>query len=170
MPKLIPFCGRRPIVASSAFVAETAVLIGDVEIGEQASIWFGAVLRGDMGKIVVGAASNVQDNVVIHSEPDHATLIEPCVTIGHMAIIHGCTLGTGCLIGMGAIVLSGARIGAGSMIAAGSVVLERFVVPDGMLAAGNPARVKKRLDGRAERWLDGAAESYVDLARRYRSE
>ena len=167
MPMLIAINGRSPTVAKSAFVAENAVLIGDVEIDEDASIWFGAVLRGDFGPIRVGARSNIQDNVVVHSEGELAAIVEPNVTVGHSAIIHACTIGPGCVIGMGAILLSGSRIGAGSMIAAGSVVLERFEVPAGVLAAGNPAEVKKTLDGRAAQWLEGGADSYVALKQRY---
>lgn len=169
MAIIIPINGRRPVIAKSAFVAENAVLIGDVEVGEDASIWFGATLRGDFGPIRIGAKSNIQDHVIVHSEGDYSTLVDESVTVGHGAILHGCTIGTGALIGMGAILLSGARIGSGSMIAAGSVVLERFEVPSGVLAAGNPATIKKQLEGRASQWLDGAAESYVDLKGRYLS-
>lgn len=167
MPTFITINGRRPVVARSAFVAETAVLIGDVEVGEDASVWYGAVLRGDFGAIRIGEKSNIQDNVIVHSEGELAAIVEPSVTVGHGAIIHACTIGAGCVIGMGAILLSGSRIGAGSMIAAGSVVLERFEVPSGVLAAGNPATVKKKLDGRAAQWLQGGADSYVALKRHY---
>ncbi|MCW5693300.1 MAG: gamma carbonic anhydrase family protein [Pseudolabrys sp.] len=167
MPTLIAINGRSPVVAKSAFIAENAVLIGDVEVGEDVSIWFGAVLRGDFGAIRIGARSNIQDNVVVHSEGELAAIVEPNVTVGHAAIVHACTIGSGCVIGMGAMLLSGSRIGTGSMIAAGSVVLEGFEVPDGVLAAGNPATVKKKLDGRAAQWLEGGADSYVALKRHY---
>jgi carbonic anhydrase/acetyltransferase-like protein (isoleucine patch superfamily) len=118
--------------------------------------------------VQIGEASNIQDNVVIHSEGDFPTLIESRVRVGHGAILHACTIETGCVIGMGSIVLSGASIGAGSMVAAGSVVLERFKVPSGVLAAGNSASVKKTLDGRVAKWLDRGAESYVELQRWYK--
>jgi carbonic anhydrase/acetyltransferase-like protein (isoleucine patch superfamily) len=103
VPTILPFKGRSPVIAKSAFVAETTVLIGDVEVGEHASIWFGAVLRADYGPIRIGEASNIQDNVVIHSEGDFPTLIQPRVTVGHGAIVHACTIGAGSVIGMGAI-------------------------------------------------------------------
>ena len=159
MATLIEFRGRRPRVAEGAFLAHNATLIGDVEIAPGASVWFGAVLRGDYGPIRIGEASNIQDNVVVHSEGDFGTYVEPRVTVGHAAILHGCRIATGCVVGMGAILLSGSRIGANTMIAAGSVVLEGFEAPSGILLAGNPAVIKKPLDGRAAEWLRRGAES-----------
>jgi carbonic anhydrase/acetyltransferase-like protein (isoleucine patch superfamily) len=169
VPVLIEIGGKRPRVADGAFLAHDVTLIGDVEIAAGASIWFGAVLRGDYGPIRIGEESNVQDNVVIHSEGDYGTIVAPCVTVGHAAILHACHIETGCVIGMGAILLSGSRVGAHAMIAAGSVVLENFSVPGGMLAAGNPATVKKQLDGRAAEWLRRGAQSYSALRHQYES-
>ena len=117
MAVLIEFEGLSPKVAESAIIAPTAVLLGDVEIGEGASIWFGAVLRGDMGPIRVGAESNVQDNVVVHAETETGTVLEERVTVGHGAILHDCWIGRSSLIGMGAVVLDGARVGPESIIA-----------------------------------------------------
>lgn len=165
---LIEFEGYSPRVAASAFVAPTAVLIGNVEIGESASIWFNAVLRADCGAICIGRNSNVQDNVVMHAEnPDTGLTLEEDVSVGHGAIVHGTLIERGALIGMGAILLTGSVIGAGSLIAAGSVVREYCKIPPNCLAAGNPAVVKKILDGNAAFWADHAAEDYLKLMQRY---
>jgi carbonic anhydrase/acetyltransferase-like protein (isoleucine patch superfamily) len=169
MSTLLEFKGCLPKVAEGVFLAHNATLIGDVEIAIGASIWFGAVLRADYGPIRIGEGTNIQDNVVVHSEGDYGTFVEPRVTVGHAAILHGCRIETGCVIGMGAVLLSGSRIGAHTMIAAGSVVLENFEAPSGVLVAGNPATIKKRLDGRAAEWLRRGAESYSELVRNYRT-
>lgn len=169
MAVLIEFEGRRPVVAESAFVAETAVLLGDVEVGEGTSIWFGAVLRGDMGPIRIGADCNIQDNVVIHAETGDGTVIEDRVTVGHGAILHDCRIGRGTVIGMGAIVLDGARVGRKAVVGAGSVVRERFEVRELMLAVGTPAAHKKRLEGNAAEWVERGAQDYIDLLDRYRT-
>ena len=139
MAMLVEFEGISPTVAESAFLAPTAVLVGDVHVGEGASIWFGAVLRGDLGPIRIGADANVQDNVVIHAETESGTMLEDRVTIGHGAILHDCWIGAASLIGMSAVVLDGARVGPEAIVAAGSVVREGFEVPARMLAAGAPA-------------------------------
>ncbi|MBI3763881.1 MAG: gamma carbonic anhydrase family protein [Chloroflexi bacterium] len=164
---IIEHRGKTPIVAPSAFIAPTAVLIGDVEIGEEASVWFGAVLRGDHGRIVVGRGSNVQDNVTIHAPEDGSTIIEEDVTIGHGAVLEGCLARRGALIGMNAVVLQCATLGEGCMVAAGSVVGEGMVVPPRTLVAGAPARVKKEVADSSMRWVDGAAAIYRDYAREY---
>lgn len=167
MATLIGFKGKVPQVAESSFLAANAVLIGDVDVGAGASIWFGAVLRGDYGPIRIGPSSNIQDNVVVHSETASGTIVDARVTVGHAAILHGCWIGSGCVIGMGAVLLTGSRIGPRSMIGAGSVVLEDFEMPAGMLAAGNPAIVKKALDGRAAEWMRRGADSYSELMQEY---
>jgi carbonic anhydrase/acetyltransferase-like protein (isoleucine patch superfamily) len=167
MATLIEFKGKVPRIAETSFVASNAVLIGDVEVAAGASIWFGAVLRGDYGPIRIGPNSNIQDNVVVHSETDSGTIVEARVTVGHAAILHACWIGDGCVIGMGAVLLTGSRIGPLSMIGAGSVVLEDFEVPAGMLAAGNPATVKKALNGRAAEWMRRGADSYSELVQDY---
>src|SRR5918912_765347 len=132
-----------PRVADDAYVAPTAVLIGNVVIEPGASVWFGAVLRGDNSEIRVGAGSCVQDNCVIHCAEDLPTLIGENVTVGHMAMLEGCVIEDGALIGMGAIVLQRARVGARALVAAGAVVGEGVEIPPGVLAAGIPATVKK---------------------------
>jgi len=165
---IIPFHGRTPQVAANAFIAPTAVLIGQVEIGEGASIWYGAVLRGDHGRIVIGRGSNVQDNATLHAPEDGATIIQDDVTIGHGAVLEGCLVESGALIGMNAVVLQGATVGQASMIAAGSVVTENMTVPPRTLAAGVPAKIKKDLGGRSAEWVGMAAGKYRELAGQHR--
>jgi carbonic anhydrase/acetyltransferase-like protein (isoleucine patch superfamily) len=167
MATLIELDGVSPRIAEDAYVAPTAVLIGDVVIEPGASIWFGAVLRGDNSEIRVGAGSCVQDNCVIHCAKDLPTIIGSNVTIGHMAMLEGCEIGDGALIGMGAIVLQRARIGVRSLIAAGAVVGEGVEIPAGVLAAGIPAVVKKELAGASQRWVETAAIEYQSQRLRY---
>ena len=160
MATVIPYEGKTPQVAEDAYVAPTAVLIGDVTIAAGASVWFGAVLRGDNSRIVIGRGSNVQDNCVIHCADGLPTIVGENVTIGHMAMLEGCTIGDGALVGMGAIVLQRASVGAASLIAAGSVVGEGAEIPGGVLAAGTPAKVKKELAGSSQHWVETAAREY----------
>lgn len=167
MAVIVEFEGRRPRIAESAFVAPTAVLLGDVEVGENASIWFGAVLRADFAPIRIGPGCNVQDNVVIHAETEQGTVLEDRVTVGHGAILHDCWIGKGALIGMGAILLDRSRVGSRSLVGAGSVLKEGFVVPDGTLAIGNPAVNKKALEGKATEWVARGADDYLQLIKRY---
>ena len=162
--------GKTPKIAQGAFIAPTAVLIGDVEVGEEASIWFGAVLRGDHGRIVVGRGSNVQDNVTLHAPEDGETIIEEDVTIGHGAVLEGCRVRRGALVGMNAVILHNATVGEQAMIAAGSVVMEGMDVPPRTLAAGVPAKIKKALDGSSLRWVEGSAAVYRELGRDYLAE
>jgi carbonic anhydrase/acetyltransferase-like protein (isoleucine patch superfamily) len=169
---IVSFDGYTPRVAEDAFIAPTAVLIGNVTVESGASIWYGAVLRADNGDraIVIGERSNVQDNAVIHVDLERGTSVGKDVTIGHGAILEACTLGDGAVIGMNAVVLQGASVGRRAMIAAGSTVLAGAVIPDEVLAAGTPAVAKKRIEGAALRWVEGSAAHYVELARRYREE
>jgi carbonic anhydrase/acetyltransferase-like protein (isoleucine patch superfamily) len=160
--------GRRPRVHPDAFVAPTAVLVGDVEVGPGASIWFGVVLRGDESTIVIGAGSNVQDNSVIHCAADLPTVIGENVTVGHQALLEGCVVEDGAVVGMGSIMLQRTRLGAGAMLAAGSVLTEGREVPPGHLAAGVPAEVKKPLSGSSAHWLTRTAQHYQENGRRYR--
>ena len=125
----------------TAWVAPGATVVGDVTLGERSSVWFGSVLRGDTAPISVGADSNIQDLSVVHEDADAPAVVGDRVTVGHRAIIHGCTIGDDCLIGMGSIVLSHAVIGAGSLVGAGSLIKEGQVIPPGSLAVGSPARV-----------------------------
>src|SRR4030088_3548698 len=160
--------GRRPRVHPDAYVAPTAVLIGDVELGPGASVWFGVVLRGDEARISIGAGSNVQDNVVIHCSRELPTVIGENVTIGHMACLEGCTVEDRALVGTGAIMLQRSRLGAGAMLAAGALLQEGGEVPPGHRAAGFPATVRKPISGSAAAWMDGPAEHYRENALRYR--
>lgn len=160
-----PFAGKAPKIAASAFIADGAVIIGDVEIGEQASIWYNCVLRADVGRIVVGARSNVQDGSCLHMthELSHAVIGDD-VTVGHNAIVHGATVHDGALIGMGAILLDNAVVGSDALIGAGALVPPRMQVPPGTMVRGQPGRVVRELS--AEERLEGrrGAAHYVALA------
>jgi len=162
--------GKKPNVSDKAFVAPNATLIGDVTVEEGASIWFGAQLRADFGKIVVGAGSSIQDNVVIHMLPGGQTVIEEGVTVAHGAVLHNCTLKKGCIIGMNAVILDNAVVGEQSMIAAGSVVTDGTQIPDRHLAAGIPAKPKKELAGNSLWWVEQSSKAYVMLAESYLKE
>jgi carbonic anhydrase/acetyltransferase-like protein (isoleucine patch superfamily) len=163
------FEGRRPKVHPEAYIAPTAVLIGDVEVGARASIWFGAVLRGDEAGIRIGEGANVQDNVVIHCAEDLPTVVERNVTIGHSAQLEGCVVEAGAVVGMGATMLQRSRLGAGAMLAAGAVLAEGAEIPAAHMAAGVPAKVKKAIEGSSGSWVDTSAQHYQDRAVRYRS-
>jgi carbonic anhydrase/acetyltransferase-like protein (isoleucine patch superfamily) len=164
---IIEWEGRRPSVAEGAFVAPTAVLIGDVIVESGASIWFGAVLRGDFGSIVVRRGANVQDNVVVHTEVRRATVVGEAATIGHGAVIEACRIGQGAIVGMNAVVMNGATVGEEAMVAAGAVIGEGVEIPARHLAAGVPAVVKKELSGRSLEWVAKAGPEYQRLAERY---
>jgi len=156
-------------VHPDAYIAPTAVLIGDVEVGAGASVWFGAVLRGDEAAIKVGEGANIQDNVVVHCARDLPTLIERNASVGHSALLEGCIVEQGALVGMGATMLQRSRLGAGAMLAAGAVLGEGKSVPAGHLAAGVPATVRKPLDGSSQSWVGTAAKHYQERAVRYRA-
>jgi carbonic anhydrase/acetyltransferase-like protein (isoleucine patch superfamily) len=149
-----------PDVADSAYVDEAAVVVGDVVIEAEASVWPNATLRGDHGQVVVGEGANVQDNAVLHED----TVLEPSVTVGHSAIVHAATVATGALVGMNAVVLDDARVGERAVVGAGSVVTEGTDLPAGTLAVGTPAEVRRELDDPAP---DAAADHYRELATRY---
>ncbi|MDE2981990.1 MAG: gamma carbonic anhydrase family protein [Gemmatimonadota bacterium] len=168
MARIIPFGGKRPRIATSAFVAPTAVVIGDVEVGEHASIWFGAVLRGDHPEhgIHVGARTNVQDNAVIHTSDQGPTVLEDKVTVGHGAILESCRIGMRTVVGMGASVLQRADVGEACVIAAGAVVKEGARIPPQSLVAGVPGRVRA-LGATAAAWTERSSGHYVALSRRY---
>ena len=165
---LYSFEGRTPSIHPTAFVAPTASVVGDVTVEEGASVWYGAVLRGDFGPVVVRAGANVQDNSVLHS-PDGITCeVGPGATIGHTCVVHGATVGEEALVGNGSIVLDGASVGARSLVAAGSVVTGR--IPDGVVAMGSPARVRGEVAGTsAEEWVRHNPSVYQDLAQRHRA-
>ena len=154
-----------PRIHPSAFIAPTATIVGDVTIHEGASVWYGAVVRGDTSYAVIGRGANVQDGAVVHGRAGQPAIIEAEASIAHNCVIHGAVIGERALIGNGALVLDGASVGAGSLIAAGSVVLPDSVIPAGMLAAGTPAVVKRALAGTAsEEWITGNPGRYSTLA------
>ena len=167
-PLIIEYNDIFPQIANDVFVAPNATIIGNVVIDEKANIWFGAVLRGDDGRIVIGSRVSVQDNVVIHCNPKYPTIIEAGVTIGHSVVLEGCQIERGALIGMNATVLNGAVIGAGALIAAGSVVRENQVIPANMLAAGIPAKVKGPISELAQQHVASAADAYQEMANNYK--
>ena len=158
---------HEPTVDERAWVAPTAHVIGQVGLGPGASVWYGASVRGDLGEIAVGEGSNVQDNATIHADPGFPVRVGSGVTIGHNAVVHGCTVEDDCLIGMGAIVLNGAVVGAGSLVAAGSVVSQGMRVPPGSLVAGVPADVKRPLRPEELEHVRANAAAYVALAERH---
>src|ERR1700687_5558922 len=160
--------GKRPQIHKDAYIAPPAVLCGDVVIEAGASVWFGAVLRGDEAQIRVGEGSNVQDNAVIHCSTNLPTIIERNVTVGHSALLEGCVVEEGSLVGMGAIMLQRSRLGAGSLLAAGAVLGEGSEIPPGHLAAGVPATIKKPLGGSSRRGVGMAAQKYQERAVTYR--
>lgn len=161
---LIPFQGDEPVVDPTAFVAMNATLVGRVTVGAGASIWFGAVLRGDTDDLVLGERSNLQDNVVVHADPGSPAILGAGVSVGHGAVVHGCRIGDGCLIGMNATVLNRAVIGAQSLVAAGAVVLEGTVIPPRSLVAGVPAKVRRELTDDEVAALAVNADTYADRA------
>jgi carbonic anhydrase/acetyltransferase-like protein (isoleucine patch superfamily) len=159
--------GIAPEVAADAWIAPDANLIGRVRIAALASVWFGASLRGDNEPISLGAGSNIQEGCVLHTDPGFPLEIGADCTIGHKAILHGCTIGEGSLVGMGAIVLNGARIGRGCLIGAGALVTEGKEIPDGSLVVGAPGKVLRNLDAAAQQALGDSAARYRAKARRF---
>jgi carbonic anhydrase/acetyltransferase-like protein (isoleucine patch superfamily) len=163
-----PFKGKSPTVHETAFVADDAIVIGDVEIGEDSSIWFGSVVRGDVNYIRIGARTNIQDHTVIHvNTGTHPTILEDEITVGHRVILHGCHVETGCLVGIGSIVLDGARIGTRSLIAAGSLVTPNAQIPPRSLVMGSPAKVKRELTDEELAGISRNWKSYVALKSSY---
>jgi carbonic anhydrase/acetyltransferase-like protein (isoleucine patch superfamily) len=156
--------GRKPVTGAAAFIAPSATVVGDVELGAGSSVFYGAVLRGDINSIRVGEGTNIQDNAVMHLADDQGVRIGAWCTIGHGAILHACTLGDECLVGMGATVLDGAVIGARSLVGANSLVPHRFECPPGSLVYGSPARVIRPLSDAEQGDLRDQAEKYVGVA------
>jgi carbonic anhydrase/acetyltransferase-like protein (isoleucine patch superfamily) len=165
---LFEYEGIRPTIAEDAFVAATATIIGDVTVESGASVWYGAVLRGDDGPIIIRANANVQDGSVLHSSPGATTEVGRGATVAHQCVVHGAVLEEESLVGNGCVVLDGARIGAGSMVAAFSLVSPGTEIPPGVLAAGSPAVVKKPIAGTAaEFWVQANPVYYPELAKRH---
>jgi len=155
---------KTPDIARAWFIAKNATLVGDVTLGARSSVFYGAVLRGDIARIVVGEGSNIQDNAIVHLADDLDAIIGAWCTIGHGAIVHACTIEDECLIGMGATVLDGARIGARSIVGANSLVPQRFECPPGSMVYGSPARVVRALTADEQAGLKRWAEKYVAVA------
>jgi carbonic anhydrase/acetyltransferase-like protein (isoleucine patch superfamily) len=163
--------GKTPVVPGSCYVDVSAQLIGDVELGEQASVWMNAVLRGDVNSIRVGARSNVQDCAVLHGmRYVYPVIVGEMVTIGHNATVHGCVLEDEVLVGIGATILNNARIGEGSIVAAGAVVPEQMVIPKNSLVVGVPAKVKKTLGDEDRKLILKYAQNYLDYTKIYLEE
>ncbi|MFC8515217.1 gamma carbonic anhydrase family protein [Streptomyces sp. NPDC057257] len=157
--------GREPKIDAEAFVAPTASVIGDVTLAAGASVWYGAVLRGDVERIAVGARANIQDNCTLHADPGFPVSIGERVSVGHNAVVHGATVGDDCLIGMGATVLNGAVIGEGSLIAAQALVPQGMRVPPGSLVAGVPAKVRRELTEEERQGVTLNGTFYAELAK-----
>jgi gamma-carbonic anhydrase len=162
------FDGKQPAIHPTAFLADDVVVIGGVEIGEDSSVWFGSVIRGDVNYIRIGARTNIQDLTVIHVTTNtHPTVLEDEITVGHRVVLHGCHVESRCLIGIGAILLDGVRIGRESLVAAGSLLTPGTVIPPRSLVMGSPARVKRTLTNDELAHLDHSWRSYVELKKRY---
>lgn len=162
------FRGHAPTIAEGTFVAETAVVVGDVEVGRRSSLWYGVVLRGDVYHIRVGNDVSIQDNTVVHvTSGRHATTIGDRVTVGHSAVLHGCTIEDDCIIGMGAVVMDRAHIGRFCVVGAGALVTPGTVIEEGQLVVGSPARAKRALTDEERSWIRSSAQHYVELAAEY---
>lgn len=161
--------GMAPQAAASAWVADSAQVIGDVTLGDDVSIWFGSVLRGDTSQLRIGAGSNIQDGSVLHADPGKPLVVGERVTVGHQVMLHGCTIGDESLIGIGAVVLNGAKIGKNCLVGAGALVTEGKEFPDGSMIIGSPAKAVRQLSPEQIEGLRKSAQHYIDNARRYKS-
>ena len=167
---IISYSEKQPRIQESAYVAEDAIVIGDVEIGEQASVWFGSILRGDVNYIRVGDRTNIQDGTVVHvSSKTHPTILENDITVGHRVTLHGCYVETGCLIGIGAILLDGVRVGRNSLVAAGSLLTPGTIIPPRSMMMGSPAKVRRELTDDEIASIGRNVASYVELSARYKA-
>jgi len=170
-PDIRPYRGKRPQIAASAYIDPAAVIIGDVVVGEDSSVWPCTVIRGDVHYIRIGARTNIQDGSVLHVMRDeHPLVLGDDVTVGHSVTLHGCAIESRCLIGMGAIILNGVKIGAGSIVAAGSLLLEGVKIPPGSLVVGSPGKVKRMLTGIDQASIDAYAQRYVECKNIYLKE
>jgi len=170
-PDIRPYRGKHPQIAASAYIDSAAVIIGDVVIGEDSSVWPCTVIRGDVHHIRIGARTNIQDGCVLHVMRDEYPLIlGDDVTIGHGCTLHGCKIESRCLVGMGAVILNGVTVGAGSIVAAGTLVLEGVKIPPGSLVVGHPGKVKRALTPIDQASIDAYAQRYVEYKNIYRNE
>ena len=170
-PDIRPYRGKHPQIAASAYIDSAAVIIGDVVIGDDSSVWPCTVIRGDVHYIRIGARTNIQDGSVLHVMRDeHPLVLGDDVTVGHSVTLHGCAIESRCLIGMGAIILNGVKIGAGSIVAAGTLLLEGVKIPPGSLVVGSPGKVKRMLTGIDQASIDAYAQRYVEYKNIYLKE
>eukprot|EP01051_Picozoa_sp_SAG22_P011582 SAG22_NODE_1128_length_5460_cov_15.018280_4_plen_175_part_00 len=161
--------GKAPIVPESAFVAESAELIGDITLGEEVSVWSKCVIRGDSDPITIGQSSNVQESCVLHADPGYPLTLGERVSIGHMVMLHGCTIGDGCLVGIGATILNGAVIGENCLVGAGALVTENKAFPPNSMILGSPAKVTQNPISKARtQMMQGVAEHYMQNGRRFK--
>jgi carbonic anhydrase/acetyltransferase-like protein (isoleucine patch superfamily) len=167
--RLYRYLGASPRIEAAAFVAPNATIVGDVSLGRDCGIWYGAVLRGDIQSIVIGQGTNIQDNAVVHLANEHGVKVGDYVTVGHGAIVHACEIGDETLIGMRATVLDGAVVGKNCLIGAHALVTQGTVIPDGSLAYGSPAKVVRPLSDEEKGKLRLMAEKYIEVARAHRA-
>ena len=164
------FQNLHPKIHETAYITDDAIIIGEVEIGAESSVWFGSILRGDVNYIRIGERTNIQDGTIIHvSSKTHSTVLEDEITVGHRVTLHGCYIETGCLIGIGSIILDGVRVGEHSLVAAGSLLTPNTVIPPRSLVMGSPAKVKRELSDDEVKDLERFWRNYVALSRIYRS-
>ena len=166
---IYPYKGKNPIISDSAFIADYVTISGDVEIGDESSIWFNTVIRGDVAPTKIGKRVNIQDNSVLHQSPNQTLLIEDGVTIGHQVMLHSCIIKENALIGMGSIILDGAEIGEGAFIGAGSLVPPGKIIPPNSLAYGRPAKVIRELSAEDRADMDRIRQDYVEKGIYYKS-
>ncbi|ACM59748.1 carbonic anhydrase/acetyltransferase-like protein (isoleucine patch superfamily) [Caldicellulosiruptor bescii] len=165
---IISYKGKTPKIAPSAFVAENAVIIGDVEIGENSSVWFGCVLRCEENRIIIGKNTNIQDLTTIHTDHCCSVIIGDNVTVGHNVVLHGCEIGNNVLIGMGTIIMNGSKIGDNSLIGAGSLITQNMVIPPNTLVFGRPAKVIRELTPEEIEKIAISAKEYIELSNEYK--
>jgi len=166
---IYPYHQKKPSIHESAYIADYAVITGDVVIGEQSSIWFNSVIRGDVAPTILGKRVNVQDNSVLHQSPNNPLILEDDVTIGHSVILHSCTVRKGALVGMGSIILDSAEIGEGAFIGAGSLVPQGKVIPPGTMAFGRPAKVMRELNEEDIKDMLRISREYAEKGQYYKS-
>jgi carbonic anhydrase/acetyltransferase-like protein (isoleucine patch superfamily) len=167
---ILTLAGRTPRIAAGAYIAPSADVIGDVDIGENASIWFQCVLRGDIEPIRIGANSNIQDGTIVHTMAGSPVVVADWVTVGHRAVLHGCTVESHCLIGMGAVLLNNVRVGEGSIVAAGALVVEDTVIPPHSLFMGVPAKLRRALKETEQAFIDMHSIHYLQYKDEYLAE
>lgn len=166
---IYPYKGKNPIISDSAFIADFVTISGDVEIGDESSIWFNTVIRGDVAPTKIGKRVNIQDHSVLHQSPNQTLLIEDGVTVGHQVMLHSCIIKENALIGMGSIILDGAEIGEGAFIGAGSLVPPGKIIPPNSLAYGRPAKVIRELSAEDRADMDRIRQDYVEKGSYYKS-